>query len=119
MKRVESQNLHGLPSADVIIIANSKFFQSAATLKTFHEQEGLSVHVVSDQQIYNEFSSGMRDATALKQFLRMFYVRGSGIPNQIPKYCVLIGDGTYDNRNILDHGNNLLPVFESQESFPK
>ena len=49
----------------------------------------------------------------------MFYVRGSGIPNQIPKYCVLIGDGTYDNRNILDHGNNLLPVFESQESLSK
>ena len=119
VKRVESQNLHGLSSADVIIIINSKFSQSASMLKTFHEQEGLSVHVVTDQQIYNEFSSGMRDATALKQFLRMFYVRGSGIPNQIPKYCVLLGDGTYDNRNILDHGNNLLPVFESQESLSK
>ena len=119
VKRIEGQNLHGLSSADVIIITNSKFSQSAATLKSFHEQEGLSVHVVTDQQIYNEFSSGMRDATALKQFLRMFYVRGSGNPNQIPKYCVLIGDGTYDNRNILDHGNNLLPVFESQESLSK
>ena len=119
VKRVESQNLHGLSSVDVIIITNSKFSQSASMLKTFHEQEGLSVHVVTDQQIYNEFSSGMRDATALKQFLRMFYVRGSGIPNQIPKYCVLLGDGTYDNRNILDHGNNLLPVFESQESLSK
>ena len=119
IKRVESQNLHGLSSADLIIITNSKFSQSAASLKTFHEQEGLSVHVVTDQQIYNEFSSGMRDATAFKQFLRMFYVRGSGNPNLIPKYCVLIGDGTYDNRNILDHGNNLLPVFESQESLSK
>ena len=119
VKRVESQNLHGLSSAEVIIITNSRFSQSASMLKTFHEQEGLSVHVVTDQQIYNEFSSGMRDATALKQFLRMFYVRGSGIPNQIPKYCVLLGDGTYDNRNILDHGNNLLPVFESQESLSK
>ena len=27
----------------------------------------------SDNQIFNEFSSGMRDATAIKQFLRMFY----------------------------------------------
>ena len=88
-------------------------------MKTFHEQEGLLVHVVTDQQIYNEFSSGMRDATALKQFLRMFYVRENGIPQHIPKYCLLIGDGTYDNRNILDHGNNLLPVFESQESLVK
>ena len=32
---------------------------------------------------------------------------------------MLLGDGTYDNRNILDHGNNLLPVFESQESLVK
>ena len=71
----------------LIIITNSKFSQSAASLKTFHEQEGLSVHVVTDQQIYNEFSSGMK-ITAFKQFLRMFYVRGSGNPNLIPKYCV-------------------------------
>ena len=36
----------------------------------------------------------------------MFYVRENGSPQHIPKYCLLMGDGTYDNRNLLGHGNN-------------
>ena len=34
----------------------------------------------------------------------------------VPKYCLLFGDGTYDNRNRMGHGNNLIPVFQSYES---
>ena len=34
----------------------------------------------------------------------------------VPKYCLLFGDGTYDNRNRMGHGNNFLPVFQSYES---
>ena len=119
IQKVVSQNLHGLSTPDMIIITNGNFMQAADELKLFHESDGLLVHIVTDQQIFNEFSSGMRDATAIKQFLRMFYVRENGSPQHIPKYCLLMGDGTYDNRNILGHGNNLLPVFESAESLVK
>ena len=34
--------------------------QAAEELKFFHESDGLLVHIVTDQQIFNEFSSGMR-----------------------------------------------------------
>ena len=71
---------------------------------------------MTDQQIYNEFSGGITDATAIKQFLRMFYSRENGNSLTIPKYCLLFGDGSYDNRNILGHNKNLLPIFESSES---
>ena len=116
LNEVAPQNLHGLSYADMIIIAPSSFYTAAQDLKLFHEGEGLSVHVVNPEQIYNEFSSGIRDATAIKQFLRMFYVRSNGDPNLMPKYCLLFGDGTYDNRNRMGHGNNLIPVYESSES---
>ena len=113
---VQPQNLHALTNADMIIISPKQFFSAATDLKVFHEAEGLTVHLISPNEIYNEFSSGMRDATAIKQFLRMFYVRGNGVQGMIPKYCLLFGDGTYDNRNRMGHGNNLIPVFESYES---
>jgi len=113
---IQSQNLHALANADMIIIAPKQFYSAAADLKVFHESEGLTVHLVSPSEIYNEFSSGMRDATAIKQFLRMFYSRGNGVQGMVPKYCLLFGDGTYDNRDRMGHGNNLIPVFESYES---
>ena len=116
LNEVIPQNLHGLGYADMIIISPASFSNAAQDLKVLHESEGLSVHLVTPEQIYNEFSSGMRDATAIKQFLRMFYKRSNGDPNLMPKYCLLFGDGTYDNRNRMGHGNNLIPVYESRES---
>ena len=57
IQKVVSQNLHGLSTPDMIIITNGNFMQAADELKLFHESDGLLVHIVTDQQIFNEFSS--------------------------------------------------------------
>ena len=56
----------------MIIISPASFSNAAQDLKILHESEGLSVHLVTPEQIYSEFSSGMRDATAIKQFWECF-----------------------------------------------
>ena len=117
--KIEPQNLHALPYADMIIVTAPQFLTASNDLATFHQSEGLSVHVVTTEQIYNEFSSGMRDATAIKSFLRMFYKRAGSNVNLLPKYCLLMGDGSYDNRNILRHNKNFVPTYESIESLDK
>lgn len=112
-----SQNLHGLSTADIIIVVVQDYLSVAEDLANFHlNNDGLSSIVVTPQQIYNEFSSGMQDATAIKQFLRMFYKRANGNSNLIPKYCILFGDASYDNRNRLGHNQKLIPTYESAES---
>ena len=58
----------------------------------------------------------MRDATAIKHFLRMFYVRAGVDPNLIPRYCLFFGDATYDSRNRLGHNMSFIPTYESTES---
>ena len=116
VKQITNQNLHGLNNVDMVIITPSEFLTAAEELSLLHQNEGLDVVTVTDQQIYNEFSGGITDATAIKQFLRMFYSRENGNSLTIPKYCLLFGDGSYDNRNILGHNKNLLPIFESSES---
>ncbi|NDW19330.1 hypothetical protein D0T53_10455 [Dysgonomonas sp. 216] len=98
---VENQNLHGLTNKDMVIIVQPILKAYAEQLKDLHESEGLQVHVVSPGDIYNEFSSGKPDATAYRRFMKMFYDRAA-TEDEKPKYLLLFGDGTYDNRFLLN-----------------
>ncbi len=114
---VAYQNLHGLGYADMITIVPSEYYSAAADLAAFHlTEDGLTTHIVTIDQVYNEYSSGMRDITAIKHFLKMFYDRAGSDPNLIPKYCLLFGDASYDTRNRLNHNSSFIPTYESTES---
>ena len=95
---VNYQNLHGLAQADYVIVSHPSFLTHANRLADLHRAEGLEVHVVTENAIYNEFSSGVKDATAIRYFMKMFYDRGQ-VSNDPPKYLLLFGDGTFDHRN--------------------
>lgn len=110
--RVQSQNLHGLPQADYLIITHPSFTTSAVRLANLHRAQGLTVHVVRTDQIYNEFSSGMQDATAIRTFAKMFYDRGDFTPGPKLKYVCLFGDGTYDPKNRVPNNNNFVLTFQ-------
>lgn len=118
---IENQNLHALPQADMIIIAPKAFTLEANRLADAHrERDKLKVHVVDPQAIYNEFSSGTPDATAYRRFMKMFYDRSTSEADA-PKYLLLFGDGSHDNRQLtapwrsVDMTNFLL-TFQSQNS---
>lgn len=112
---VQHQNLHGLDQADYLIISPPQFFTQANRLADLHRDNGLTVHVVSPQQIYNEFSSGMLDATAIRMFAKMFYDRGVSNPSTRPKYLLLFGDGVFDHRGI-SYGGNYIQTYETLNS---
>jgi hypothetical protein len=113
---VSNQNLHGLAQADYIIVAHSQFVEQATLLGQFHQNlNGLSFHVVTPQKIYNEFSSGSQDPTAIRDFMAMFYDRSTG-PEDMPKYLMLFGRASYDYKNRISDNTNLIPTFQSIES---
>jgi len=114
--RVDNQDLHGLGYADLIIITHPDFMTQAADLAQFHTDEGLSVHLVTTEAVYKEFSSGMKDATAIKYFLKMFYDRANGDPALVPENVLLFGDGSYDNKHRLGGNTSFIPTFESYNS---
>lgn len=118
---VETQNLHSLPQTDMVIIAPKNLMPQATRLADAHrERSGLTVHVVDPQTIYNEFSSGTPDATAYRRFMKMFYDRATSEADA-PKYLLLFGDGSHDNRQLtaawrnVDMRNFLL-TFQSKNS---
>ena len=109
---VLNQNLHGLEQADYLIITHPDFIVQANRLAQLHETNGLSVHLVTTEQVYNEYSSGMLDPTALKMFAKMFYDRAAGNQQLMPKYLLLFGDATYDPKNRVANNNYFVPTYE-------
>jgi hypothetical protein len=97
---VQSQNLHALPQTEMVILAPSAFVSEAERLAAHHRSvTQLSVEVVTPEQVYNEFSSGTPDATAIRRFMKMFYDRRSSDADA-PRFLLLFGDGSYDNRKL-------------------
>lgn len=102
MGKIEKQNLHALKNIDFVIITPSQFLTAANKLAAAHEQiDGLTTAVVTDQQVYNEFSSGTPDASAYRWLMKMLYDRFLAGESSAPRYLLLMGDGSFDNRKIL------------------
>ena len=121
---VECRNLHGWSNKDMIIISPSTLRKEAERLKEAHEtQDGLRVEVVTQEEIYNEFSSGTPDATAYRRFMKMLYDKAASKEDR-PKYLLLFGDGAYDNRFVTESWSkmsdkereNFLLTFQSENS---
>jgi hypothetical protein len=113
--KVANQNLHATPTHDMIIITHPLFQTQAEELAEIRRNEDtLSVFVTQSQLIYNEFSSGTPDVSALRNFMRMLYDRADSI--NTPKYLLLFGDGSYDTWSTSNENSNLIPTFQSYES---
>jgi flagellar hook assembly protein FlgD len=115
---VAYQNLHSLPQADYLIVSHPNFIQQAERLANLHRDEGMIVHVVTPDQIYNEFSSGSPDAVGIRMFMKMFYDRAvlSSDPLLYPKYLLLFGDGTYDPKDRIEGNNNFILTYQVESS---
>ncbi len=117
---VPNQNLHALAPVDMVIITNPQFLSQAQTLAQAHrDKDNLTVEVVTTDQVYNEFSSGTPDATAYRWMIKLLYDRALSTNNiaDIPKYLLLFGRGSYDNRKLLSNsGDNLILTYQAENS---
>ena len=111
---VANQNLHNTPiEIEYVIVSHPNFLVPAERLADFHQlKDNITSIVVTPQQIYNEFSSGVQDVSAIRDFLRFLYKR----PNSRLKYVLLFGDGSYDPKNRLVNNTNFIPTYQSLNS---
>ena len=110
---VANQNIHGEPVPDMIIVTRAEFMEQAERLAEFHRKhDHAEVLVVEEQQVFNEFSSGTRDAMGVRLMCKMFYDR------EVRKFrhLLLMGQGTYDNRHILTNKPGSIITFEAAPS---
>lgn len=116
-KKVANQDLHALRDIDYIILSHPKFVNQANQLADFHRRTyGYTVQVVTTQQVYNEFSSGAQDMTAIKDLMKMLYDRAGLNESSMPKYLLLFGDASYDLKHRTPDNTNYVVSFQSRNS---
>lgn len=113
---IKNQNLHGISAQDMIIVTHPDFINEADTIAKLHrDKDNMKVLVTTPQEVYNEFSSGSPDVSAIRNFVRMCYDRSNGDDDLI-KYLLLMGDGSYDNRSTENKNSNFILTYQSEES---
>ncbi|WP_374759911.1 type IX secretion system sortase PorU [Fibrella rubiginis] len=118
VKAVPNQNIHAASTPNLLIITPQAWLDQAERLAQFRRKnDNLTVLVVTTAQVFNEFSSGQPDPTALRDACRYFDKKQSGTL----RYLLLFGDASFDYRNKTfsvtpAQLQNLVPTYESRES---
>jgi hypothetical protein len=113
---IANQNLHADPSgAEFVIVTSQEFRDAADRLAQYRQQPGyggLKTVVVNVDKIYNEFSGGLPDVSAIRDFLK--YAYDTWTPR--PRYVLMFGQASYDYKGILGGKSSYVPTWQSAES---
>ncbi|MEL6820445.1 MAG: type IX secretion system sortase PorU, partial [Calditrichota bacterium] len=102
--------------ARLLIITPGEFYETAQTLESFKESDfvnPIQTEVIRTEDIFTEFSSGLKDPAAIRNFIRYANMNWGTDTTDIPEYIMLFGDGSYDYRNLeLANYSNRIPTFQ-------
>lgn len=115
--KISNQNLHAIDNIDLLIVYHKDFENAAKTLAEQRRKvSSIAVGIAEISQIYNEFSSGALDPTAIRDFARLLHTRSARF-----KYMLLMGDGSFDYKRIYPLGNlqpsDFIPPYETDFDF--
>lgn len=111
---LENQNLHGSSTPEFIIITPTGFLTAANRLKSHREQMGISTEIATKLQIFNEFSSGAQDVSAIRNFIK--FRNDNAVAPGTLKYVLILGRGSYDYKDRIQNNTNYVPIYESRNS---
>ncbi len=113
---IQNSNLHGEEiGAKLIIITHKDLREAANRLKNYRETQApvpISAYIADIEQIYNEFSGGLVDPTALRDYIKYAFDNWQ----TEPEYILLFGKGTYDYKNLEGYSDNFIPTWQTVES---
>ncbi|MEO1173101.1 MAG: C25 family cysteine peptidase, partial [Myxococcota bacterium] len=103
----------GFGGVEYVVIAHPSLREGAEQLAEYRSSQGISSLVIDVFDIYDQFSDGLPRAEALGAFVRStvsdWWIK--------PRYIVLVGDGSYDSRDVLAAADNLItpPLIDSPD----
>lgn len=120
--KIDNQNLRGINQAyDFIIITSSEISSAAKRLRDHRSTPtwygGMTPIVVDVNQIYNEFSCGVPDVSAIRDFLKYAYDNWSTPPQSPPKFVCFFGQGSYDYKGITGSKTSYVPTWEGRTEY--
>jgi hypothetical protein len=105
VKSVPTLSSLGAGGADYVVITPESMEGAARELAEHRESQGLKARVVTLETIHDELGFGIPSPHNVKAFLQL--ARGKWSP--APRFVVLVGKGTYDFKDVLGKGDNLMP----------
>jgi len=113
ISRVENQDLSGEPTPQLLIITHRDFRSEAERLGAHRAAfNNISVLVVTIEQIYNEFSGGRQDVSALRDFAKHLRDKNPSVLKSI----LLFGRSSYDYKDRIVSNTNFVPTYQSRNS---
>lgn len=110
--RIGNQNLSALQNIDYLILTVPEMMGQAQRLANYHQNKNnYKVEVVDVNKIYEEFGSGSKDLTAVRDFVTKL-----NAPQGRLKYVFILGDASYDYKNRISNNNNIVSGYESEYS---
>ncbi len=110
---IANQNITGdITGAELIIITNKIFRDPVQRLKAHRETNqrySVSTKVFYQDEIFNQFSAGVQDVSAIRNFVKYAYDNWAVKPS----YILMFGDGDYDYKNIEGKSQNYLLTYQS------
>ena len=85
--------------ADFLIVSHPDFIGGLQPLVEARQAQGLTMRVVNVEDVYTQFSAGVFDAQAIRDYV------GFAVQNMGVRYVLLVGGDTYDYRNYQDAGS--------------
>lgn len=122
LEKLSTVDLISPRSAEFIIITHDDFINQAQQLKSLHEDwraiDRLKTEVVNVKDIYNEFSNGMVDPAAIRNFIRHAFLKWRSGTEAELRYVLLFGDGDYDFKNYATIADkNWLPPYQESHDY--
>lgn len=111
--RVANQNLTGKATPQLLVITHETFRPEAERLAAHRAAfNNWSVIVATAEEIYNEFSGGRQDVSALRDFAK--HLRDKD-PAAL-KGILLFGRSSYDYKDRIANNTNFVPTYQSRNS---
>lgn len=114
IEKVSNQNLKDGNILNMVIVSNPAFLSEAQRLADFRAgHSNMKVRAVTTTEIYNEFSSGKQDVTAIRDYLKYLFDLDYGASLQ---HVLLFGRASFDYKNITSNNTNFVPTYQSRNS---
>lgn len=112
--KIPNQNLHGINRADMLVVYHRDIKEAVDRFKLHREKHSnIKIVTVPVDEIYNEFSSGRVDPTAIRDLARRLYVVDPEF-----RYLLLFGDASYDYKGLMPGvpNQNFVPTYQTNQS---
>lgn len=110
--KVKTQNLHELKNISFVVFSYPAFLDQAQQIVQLHrERDGITAYAATTEEVYNEFSSGAKDPSAIRLFLK--HLRDRSDEDKRPTSLLLLGAASYDYKDLLGSVSDFVPSLES------